>query len=839
MFATLGRWCHDHRWVVLGIWLALLVVGGSILAGIGTVTKTEFELPSAESSRATSILEAHFGGAGAGMGGPLVFVSNRNLRDPKTKSAIEGLLSQVEAINSKSAGDSVDVHVVSPFEAEGAGKINETGTVAYADIELPGDSTQANAQSVKKQIDDLRRGTQLKSLDVESYLGGQLFATFAPPNSEVLGLAFAMVILLLAFGSVLAMGMPIGVAIFGIGAGTLAAGFLSHFVTPPDFASALGVMIGLGVGIDYALFIVTRFRENLHHGQDLRTAISVAVDTAGRAVIFAGTTVVISLLGMIIMGMSFVTGMAVNAATVVAATMVASITLLPALLALAGHRIEVTRWRGLVAAAFVAVVLIGIGLKIMLLAGIALVCLVLSLAASLAVKPLRAEVPRRKPVPLRRTFAYRWSRAIQHHPWRSALGGAAVLVILAVPLFNMRLGFSDEGNFPTNTETRQAYDAIARGFGPGSNGPLVVAATVSPDVTAEQLMKVTRALRATPGVVGASVSPPVLNTAPMNAGQSLDELPPDNVIQSGIQALLDAHQRPTAVLWQVIPTTSPQDAATTHLVHHLRNEVLPAATAGTSLHPAVGGFVSVAMDFSDYLSGRLPIFLAAVLALSFVLLMVVFRSILVPLKAVVMNLLSIGAAYGVVVAIFQWGWLKDLFGIDTAPIEPFMPMMLFAIVFGLSMDYEVFLLSRVREEWDRTGNSRESVADGLAATARVITAAAAIMVFVFGAFLLEDQRVIKLMGTGLATAIFIDATIVRMLLVPATMELLGDLNWWLPRWLDRILPNIDVEGQHAEDDLSAEQRHTAETSAVLSGRVGASANGEDPNRHEKSASGQA
>ena len=362
-------------------------------------------------------------------------------------------------------------------------------------------------------------------------------------------------------------------------------------------------------------------------------------------------------------------------------------------------------------------------------------------------------------------------------------GRRGALVLLAIPIFGLRLGFSDEGNYPSDTTTRQAYDVLAEGFGPGFNGPLSLAATVPEGTDASALQAVTDAVAQDPGV--AFVSPPFTN----------DEA------------------APTAALWRVVPTTAPQDAETTDLVHRLRDNVLPTATEGTGLDVAITGGVAISADFTDYLSARLPWFFAAVLGLSFLLLMVVFRSLLVPLKAVIMNLLSIGAAYGVVVAVFQWGWGGRLLNIEGAPIEPFVPMMLFAIVFGLSMDYEVFLLSRIREEWDRTGDSRQSVADGLAATARVITAAAAIMVVVFGSFLGESDRVVKLFGLGLSVAVLIDATIVRLLLVPATMELLGDLNWWIPGWLERRLPRVHIE---APADLDAElaaleQEQRAET----------------------------
>jgi RND superfamily putative drug exporter len=356
---------------------------------------------------------------------------------------------------------------------------------------------------------------------------------------------------------------------------------------------------------------------------------------------------------------------------------------------------------------------------------------------------------------------------IQHRPWAAVVAGTVALLVLAAPVLSLRLGFSDESNFAADTSTKKAYNLLVDGFGPGFNGPLLLVANLPAGTDPARLDAISQAVAATPDVAFVSSARP---NDPTN---------------------------PTAAVWTLVPKTGPQDSATTDLVNRLRNDVLPPVESAAGFNVAVTGTVAVNVDFSDYLASRLPYFFAAVLVLSFLLLMVVFRSLLVPLKAVVMNLLSIGAAYGIVVALFQWGWLSDITGVQPAPIEPWIPMMLFAVVFGLSMDYEVFLLSRVREEWHRSGDSRTSVADGLAATAKVITAAAAIMVVVFGSFLLENDRVLKLMGTGLATAILLDATIVRMLLVPATMELLGDRNWWLPRWLDRVLPNIDVEG-HAD-----------------------------------------
>jgi RND superfamily putative drug exporter len=452
----------------------------------------------------------------------------------------------------------------------------------------------------------------------------------------------------------------------------------------------------------------------------------------------------------------------------VAVTAVASLTLLPALIGFAGERVEVTRWRGLIAALFLAAGLAGVALAFQPLAIVGLSLAGLVLVASFAFAPLRREVPRRAQKPIQETIPYRWSRFIQHRPWLSAIAGVVILLTLAMPFLDQRLAFSDEGNYPEETTTRRAYDLLAAGFGPGFNGPLLLAAELPENTDPAEIEAVTQALSADAGV--AFVTPGIPNDP----------------------------EAPTAVLWRLFPTTAPQDEETTELVIRLRDEVLPQATADGGLDVAVSGGVAASVDFSEYLADRLPVFIGVVLTLSFLLLMIVFRSILVPLKAVVMNLLSLAAAFGVVTAIFQWGWGGGLLGIEPAPIEPFVPMMMFAIVFGLSMDYEVFLLSRIREEYLRTGDSRGSVADGLALTARVITAAAAIMVVVFGSFIGESDRIVKLFGVGLATAVLVDATIVRMLLVPATMELLGGANWWLPKWLDRILPKISVEG-HALD----------------------------------------
>ena len=426
------------------------------------------------------------------------------------------------------------------------------------------------------------------------------------------------------------------------------------------------------------------------------------------------------------------------------------------------------------ASTFIAFALLGLGLGItplLIAAPIGLLLVIVPVVLSkfgVEVPLLQRKLPPRKEVPIRETVWYRWSHKIQARPWSWAIGATVLLLVLAAPVLGLRMGFSDEGNYSEETTTRQAYDLLAEGFGPGSNGPLLLATAVSSPADFDVLQALAAAIGETEGV--AFASPPFPND-------------PSN---------------PEAALIQIQPTTSPQAAETEELVKTLRESVIPGVVDGTTLEPFLTGATAANIDFTSFLGGRIILFFAVVLLLSFLLLMAVFRSLMVPLKAVVMNMLSIGAAYGVVVAIFQWGWLGFVFGVEPAPIEPFIPMMMFAIVFGLSMDYEVFLLSRVKEQYERTGDPVNSVADGLSMTARVITAAAAIMVVVFGSFVFEDDRIIKLFGVGLATAVFIDATLVRMLLVPSTMQLLGARNWWLPGWLDKILPNLNIEGEHHE-----------------------------------------
>lgn len=517
MFARLGSWCHRRRGRVVVAWILALVLLGAWSGAVGDDFRSEFDLPDVESRAGFDILESEFGGAGAGSSGTIVFESADGFSDDE-KAELTAFLDEVTTIR--------DTRVESPFVPGGELQISQrgdvAGTIAFAGIEVPGELEQGEAREYAKEV-------QAAAPDVDGVrieYGGFMFSEFQPPESELLGLAFAIVILIVAFGSVLAMGLPIGVALGGIGVGASLLVLLSNVVTMPDFATTLGIMIGLGVGIDYALFIVTRYREQLRAGHDVGESIAIAIDTSGRAVIFAGLTVVVSLLGMLLMGVSFVQGLGIGAATVVAVTMVASVTLLPALLGFAGRRVETTRWRGLVAAGLVAVGLVGAGLKVQpLLIGFPLAVVVL--IAGFALAPLKREVPRREPKPLRETVAYRWSRVVQHHPWAMALGATALLLLLAVPVLGMRLGFADEGNEPEDTTVRQAYDLLADGFGPGFNGPLTLVTELPDGTTLEDLAPISEAAAADDGVAFASPAfPNDPRTRPPRSGGSSPPPPP-------------------------------------------------------------------------------------------------------------------------------------------------------------------------------------------------------------------------------------------------------------------------------------------------------------------------
>jgi putative drug exporter of the RND superfamily len=727
-----ARFCYRRRRYVVAFWVAALI-GVNVISGMaGTNFTTNFSAPNTESTRAANLLLANFK-AQSGDAVQIVLAGKPSMTDPTVKAQTQAFLADFAKIPHVAS-------VTDPYAAPGG--ISKSGTVALANGQLDTKS-QDVPNSVGQQMITLAEQHSTSQLQV--HLGGQLIQQSErakPPSSEAIGILAAIVILLIAFGSILAMALPIVVALTGIAVGLPIIGLLTHVYPLQSFSTTLAVMIGIGVGIDYALFVVTRYRQGLQAGLDPEDAVVTAIDTSGRAVLFAGLTVIIALLGMLAIGLSFISGLGIGSAAVVAVTVLAAVTLLPAVLGFVGTNID--KWR------LPWVHNDGGG--------------------------------------SRETMWHRWSRFVQRHPWLLTIGGLAVVIALALPVLSLRLGFVDSGNDPVGSQTRVAYDTLARGFGPGFNGPFLLAIQLPPGGDhAQDLQKLQSAVAATPGVASAT---PVLTN------------------QSGTTAVM-----------RVYPTTAPQDAATSSLLHDLRGHVIPEATAGTGLKVYVGGSSALTDDFANLLGQRLPLFIGVVILLSFLLLMVVFRSILVPLKAAIMNLLSIGAAYGVVVMIFQYGWGKEIVGVGKAgPIEAFIPIMMFAILFGLSMDYEVFLLSRIREEYLRTGDNGQSVADGLSATARVITAAAAIMCTFFLSFVLDDNIIIKLFGIGFASAIFIDATLIRMVIVPSTMELLGDANWWLPGWLDRILPHLDVEGPTLETPDPPEAGDQPEVEPV---RVGA------------------
>jgi RND superfamily putative drug exporter len=749
MLRRLASFSVRHkRLMVFGIWLPLTILIAVGSTSIGSNFRTEMAMPSSEARQAEEMLSSVQSGD-AGVNGQIVIKTDKTVVDASIKKEFTAALDVIAQIP--------NVSVKSPYESPT--QINQSKTIAFAEISVPRTYTMVDMEKVADKV--FAASQNVKDAGITIEYGGQIFETFEMPESEVLGLLAAVIILVIAFGSIIAMGLPIGVALLGLAVASSIVAVVSNFMSMPNEATSMVAMIGLGVGIDYALFIVTRFREAMHDGLSIEDAVVEAIDTSGRAVMFAGITVIVALLGLLSIGLAFVTGFAVAMAIGVAVMMIGSVSLLPALLAMVGTRIESTSWAAvaalgsLVISAMIAVFTHSI-LFVQIGGAIAAAFIIMRFFVAGLKKPL----PHRAQNNHQHTIWWRWSRVVQHHPWRALTVSVVGLGLLAMPMFSLRLGFSDMGNAPEDTSVRKAYDLISEGFGPGFNGPLYIAVGGETAADPQAMQQFAQMIAKTDGVAAAFPAP----------------MPSKEV------GLVIAY-----------PKTSPQDEATSDLVHNLRSDIIPA----TNVYAKVGGFTASGIDFSDYLSKRLPWLIGSVLIVSFFLLMAVFRSILVPLKAVLMNLLSVGAAYGVIVAVFQWGWMADVFGVGKpGPVEAWAPMFLFAIVFGLSMDYEVFLLSRMKEEYNRTGDNFTAVADGVAATARVITAAALIMVCVFAAFVLAPDRQLKLFGMGMAVAVFLDATVVRMLLVPATMELLGDRNWWIPKWLDRVLPKIDVEGSH-------------------------------------------
>jgi RND superfamily putative drug exporter len=718
-FAT---WCTGHRKTVILGWIVALIGVGMLASAAGSDFSEEFKLPASDSKEAFDLLETKFP-AQSGDSAQIVFKADAGVESPAVEKKMEAVFAAVAKVPHVS-------EVASPYAGGGAAAISEDGKIAYATVQFDEPANEIGKGNIKR-VSSAAQDADGEGLQVE--VGGQPIEEVRAEEEEgdstfAIGLLAAVIILLLTFGSVVAMGLPIVTALFALGVGLSLVTLGTHVFDTAEFAPQLAGMIGLGVGIDYALFILTRFRNGLDEGMEPRPAAIAAIDTAGRAVLFAGLTVIIALMGMFLLGLSFLYGVAMAAAIAVLFTMIAALTLLPALLTIAGHRVNRLRIPGL----------------------------------------------GRSTTAAENTRWFRWSREIQRRPWPAAILSGGLLILLCVPTLSLRLGSNDAGTDPAGTTTREAYDLLAEGFGAGFNGPFQIVASLPAKGDDAALTELSKELEGEPGV--ASTTPVILN-------------PAEDV---GV--------------FQLYPTTSPQSEKTTDLLDHIRDELVPPIEESTGAQVHVGGITAIFEDFGTAIADKLPLFIGVVVLLSALLLMAVFRSVLVPLKAIVMNLLSIGAAFGLIVAVFQWGWGASLIGIDgTGPIISFFPIFLFAIIFGLSMDYEVFLMSRIHEEWEHNKDATMAVTRGLALTGRVITAAAAIMVTVFASFMIGEDRIIKLFGLGLAAAVFIDAVIIRSVLVPAVMQLFGTRAWWLPGWLDRILPRLHVEP--AEGDPAPTGEH--------------------------------
>jgi RND superfamily putative drug exporter len=708
----IARWTMAHRRVVVAAWIVAAVGVLAISSSVGKKSASNFTLPGTGSQQAVNLLSSRFP-AQAGDADQIVFQARTGtLHDAADRAAIATTLGRVADLPHVTS-------VVSPYAA-GAHSMSRDGKIAFATVNF-----DKRAGALPKAAVDSVIGTaeSARSRTLQVELGGQAIEQAQQASlgfATIVGIAAAILILLLSFGSFSAMGLPIATALVGLGTGVGVITLASHVVAMPDFASELALMIGLGVGVDYALFIVTRFRENYRrNGGDVQPAIEAAMTTSGRSVVFAGATVVIALLGMFALGVSVLNGAAVAAAIGVLLVLSASLTLLPALLSFAGRRVGAVRGRS-----------------------------------------SAPETPADKP-----GFWLRWVRQVQRRPALIAVAATALMLAIAAPALGLRLASSDAGNDPATQTTRQAYDLLAKGFGPGSNGPLQVAAALPKSHDTAALTQLTRVLTATRGI--ASVAAPRQNATR------------------------------TAAAIVAYPTTSPQSAQTSSLVTRLRDGVIPRVERSTGARVYIGGATASQVDFSHVLSSKLPLFIGVVISVAALLLLLVFRSLVIPVQAALMNLLSIGASLGVVQAIFERGWFASVFGTQPGPIDAFIPVLAFAIVFGLSMDYEVFLVSRIHEEWTARRDASAAVTEGLARTGRVITAAAAVMVAVFGAFAISGNRVLEMFGLAMASAVFLDAVVIRMLLLPAVLELLGRTTWSLPRWLERRLPRVALEEEQA------------------------------------------
>ena len=729
----LGGFAARRHWIVIITWLVIL---GGLLAAkreFGGAFVNDYTVPGSSSSNGLNLLNSDYPQQG-GYGGQIVF------------HASHGTVTQQEtAVNQATSNVAKLPHVikaVSPFASPDSGAVSKNGTIAYSSMSWT-DNPAGLTTSYLNELNNAVAPARKAGLEVQYGGGaGEIGQQTSDTESEVIGLACALVLLLFMFGSFITAAVPLVSAIFSVGAGLSVVGLLASVTTFPTTAPTVATLLGLGVAVDYGLFLTARHREQLDRGMDVVTSASRAEGTSGAAIVIAGSTVVVAILGLYISGVPFVGAMGLAAAIVVAITMAAALTLVPSFMGLVKNNVRSVAARARAHRE--------------------------GISAQQQAKQTSVSTEEHHE---RSAFA-RWGRRVSMQPWPWGVASVLVLLVLAIPLLSINLNQPDNGTNPTTDSSRQAYDLITDGFGQGANGPLTVVVKLprqSSSADQSLLNSMTKGVAGTHGV--ASVSPASVNSAA------------------------------TVAVFNAVPATSPQAKATTSLVKTLRDDVLPKYHATTYVTGTTAGNV----DFTDQVSGRMLILILAVVAIAFLLLTMAFRSVVIATKAAILNLLSIGAAYGVIVAVFQWGWGANLIGVHTtSPIPAYVPMMVFAIVFGLSMDYEVFLLSRVHESWIATGEAHRSVAIGIGSTARVITTAAGIMVVVFSSFVLNDQSAVKMMAIGMAAAVLIDASIVRMILVPAIMSLLGAHAWWMPRWLEPVLPHLHLEGSEAAAAAAAQ-----------------------------------
>jgi RND superfamily putative drug exporter len=699
---SLARFSVRRRWLVLVIWIILIIGVNAAAQAAGTAYSNSFSLPGTDSIHALQLLEKGFPQQ-SGDSDQIVFhaTTGQLTSDAATITPVMNTIASLPAVGK-----------VSPIAYS-----HLDPTIGYVTVTF---TKQANLLTTPQIRAVVSAASKLRSSTLAVQFGGNAFGQLSAPKGspgEGVGLLLTAVVLFLAFGSLWAMLLPLGVALFAIGIASGATTLLSHGLSIAQFAPILGSLIGLGVGIDYALFIVTRSRQNLRQGMSVEDAIVTAVNTSGRAVLFAGATVCVALLGMLVLGFSFLDGLGVAASVTVLITMLASLTLLPSLLAFQKNRVLSRRER----------------------------------------RRLAAEGPEAAVV---EGGWQRWALFVGRHPRSLSLGALVAIVLIALPVFSLNLGISDQGSDPSGSTTRQAYDLLAKGFGPGSSGPILVVGNITSPLDKTVLTTFARRLNGVTDV--AAVLPVTFN------------------------------QQGTVGVFDVISKSSPQARETTTLIDTIRADVR-VANASTKTAIYVGGSRALSDDFSNILDSKIPLFLAVIVLLGCLLLMVAFRSIVIPLVAALMNLLAVGASFGLVVAVFQWGWGSSLIGSGSGPIESYLPIIMIAILFGLSMDYQVFLVSRMHEEWVNTGDNETAIIHGQANTGRVITAAALIMICVFFSFAFGGERIIAEFGIGLGGAVLLDAFILRTVLVPSMMHYLGKANWWMPRWLDRIVPHVAVE----------------------------------------------